>query len=67
MTRKIALVLLLCLTVFGCEGDYTIYDVHPPEVVYVDVPIKVPVETPGDGGDVWVDSFEQPYTVDGAD
>ena len=67
MTRKIALVLLLCLTVFGCEGDYTIYDIHPPEVVYVDVPIKVPVETPGDGGDVWVDSFEQPFSVDGVD
>ena len=41
MTRKIALVLLLCLTVFGCEGDYTIYDAHPPEVVYVDVPVEV--------------------------
>ena len=67
MTRKIALVLLLCLTVFGCEGDYTIYDVHPPEVVYIDVPIEVLVEVPGEGGDVWVDSFEQPYSVDGVD
>jgi len=67
MTRKIALVLLLCLTVFGCEGDYTIYDAQPPEVVYVDVPVEVLVEVPGEGGDVWVDSFEQPYTVDGVD
>ena len=67
MTRRIALVLLLCLTVFGCEGDYTIYDVHPPEVVYVDVPVEVLVEVPGEGGDVWIDSFEQPYTVDGVD
>ena len=44
MTRRLALVLLFCLTVFGCEGDYTIYDVHPPEVVYVDVPVEVLVD-----------------------
>ena len=67
MTRRIALVLLLCLTVFGCEGDYTIYDQSPTEVVYVDVPVEVLVEVPGEGGDVWIDSFEQPYTVDGVD
>ena len=67
MTRRLALVLLFCLTVFGCEGDYTIYDVNPPEVVYVDVPVEVLVDVPGDGGDVWVDSFEQPYSVNGVD
>lgn len=67
MTRRLAFVLLVCLTVFGCEGDYTIYDVNPPEVVYVEVPVEVLVDVPGDGGDVWVDNFEQPYTVNGVD
>jgi hypothetical protein len=67
MLSRFALVFLVCLTVFGCEGDYTIYDAHPPEVVYIDVPIEVLVEVPGEGGDVWVDSFEQPYSVDGVD
>ena len=61
---------------FGCEGDYTLYG-GPGEVVYVEVPVevevpvKVPVEVlvevPGEGGDVWVDSFEQPFTMDGID
>ena len=54
MTRRLALVLLFCLTIFGCEGDYTIYDVNPPEVVYVEVPVEVLVDVPGTGGDVWV-------------
>ena len=67
MFNRLALLFLVCLTVFGCEGDYTIYDVHPPEVVYVDVPVEVPVEVPGEGGDVWIDSFEQPFSVDGVD
>jgi hypothetical protein len=30
--------------VFGCEGDYTIYDMHPPEIIEVEVPVEVPVE-----------------------
>ena len=61
---------------FGCEGDYALYG-GPGEVVYVEVPVevevpvKVPVEVlvevPGEGGDVWVDSFEQPFTMDGID
>ena len=55
---------------FGCEGDYTIYDMHPPpEIVEVEVEVivEVLVEVPGEGGDVWVDSFDQPYTIDGID
>ena len=67
MLGRLTLLFLVCLTVFGCEGDYTIYDVHPPEVVYVDVPVEVPIEVPGEGGDVWIDSFEQPFSVDGVD
>ena len=68
MKRYLAFLLLFGIMV-GCEGDYTIYDMHPPEVVYVEVPIEVEVlvDVPGEGGDVWVDSFEQPYTVSGVD
>jgi hypothetical protein len=75
MKRIIPLILLTTLFSFGCEGDYTIYDMHPPEIieveVIVEVPVEVPVEVivevPVEGGDVWVDSFDQPYTIDGID
>lgn len=78
MKRFLAFVMLFGLMI-GCEGDYTIYDMHPPEVVYVEVEVpvevpvevvvevEVPVEVPGDGGDVWIDSFEQPFTMNGID
>ena len=40
----------------------------PVEIpVEVEVPVEVIVEVPGEGGDVWIDSFEQPYTVNGVD
>ena len=75
MKRLITTILLLTVMI-GCEGDYTIYDMHPPEIVEVEVPVEVPVEVivevpvevlvevPGEGGDVWIDSFEQPFTMD---
>ena len=80
MKRLFSFALLVGMMV-GCEGDYTIYDMHPPEVVYVEVPtevivevpvevpveVEVIVEVPGEGGDVWIDSFEQPFTMDGID
>ena len=72
--------LIFILTINACwEGDYAIYDMHPPEIievevpveVIVEVPVEVPVEVivevPGEGGDVWIDSFEQPYTINGID
>jgi hypothetical protein len=67
--------LILVLVMMGCEGDYTIYDMHPPEIieieveVLVEVPVEVIVEVPvpDPGGDVWIDSFEQPYTMNGID
>ena len=71
--------ILLAGGLVGCEGDYTVYDMHPPEIIEVEVPVEVlvevpvevivevPVEVPGEGGDVWVDSFDQPYTIDGID
>ena len=46
MKRNFSLIILAACFVFGCEGDYTIYDMHPPETVYieVEVPVEVPVE-----------------------
>jgi hypothetical protein len=79
MKRIFPLIILAAFFVFGCEGDYTIYDMHPPEIIEIEVPVEVPVEVivevpvevivevPGEGGDVWVDSFDQPYTIDGID
>ena len=70
MKRIFPLIVLAACFVFGCEGDYTIYDMHPPpEIIEVEVEVivEVLVEVPGEGGDVWVDSFDQPYTIDGID
>tara|TARA_R110002051_G_scaffold325672_1_gene430045 strand:- start:4847 stop:5884 length:1038 start_codon:yes stop_codon:yes gene_type:complete len=68
------------LVMLGCiEGDYALYSLYQPELVEVEVPVEVivevpvevivevPVQVPGEGGDVWIDSFEQPYTIDGID
>jgi hypothetical protein len=74
MKRLIFLIILITFSI-GCEGDYTIYDMHPPEIieveVIVEVPVEVivevPVEVPVEGGDVWIDSFDQPHTVNGVD
>jgi len=77
--RRLLFSLALMFAVVGCEGDYTIYDMHPPEIIEIEVPVEVlvevpvevlvevPVEVPGRGGDVWIDSFDQPYTIDGID
>jgi len=75
-----ASLLVLVLVAMGCiEGDYAIYSLHEPELVEIEVPVEVivevpvevivevPVEVPGEGGEVWIDSFEQPYTMNGID
>tara|TARA_Y100000296_G_scaffold58515_1_gene67423 strand:- start:144 stop:1205 length:1062 start_codon:yes stop_codon:yes gene_type:complete len=72
--------LFAMLMVIGCiEGDYALYSLHEPEIVEIEIPVEVivevpvevivevPVEVPGEGGEVWIDSFEQPYTMDGID
>ena len=68
------LLLALIIIMMGCDGgDYTIYDQSPPQIIEVEVLVEVPVEVPIEvpvpdpGGDVWIDSFEQPYTMDGID
>lgn len=65
--RRLLLLGILFLLNGGCEGDYTIYDQTPPEIIRIEVPVEILVEVPGEGGDVWIDSFEQPYTFNGVD
>ena len=62
-----SLAVLLLLGIGGCEGDYTIHNQNPGEVVIIEVPVEVLVEVPGEGGEVWIDSFEQPYSFSGVD
>ena len=71
MLRKLAFA-VLAIWVSGCGSDYAI--VAPEKIVYVDVPgetvveeiiVEVEVEVPL--GDVWVDSFDQPNTINGID
>jgi len=50
----------------GCSPDYAIV-VSGEETVYVDVPVYVETEVPADPGEIWVDSFFQPQSVDGVD
>ena len=70
MKRIFPLIVLAACFVFGCESDVTIHG-GQPEIIYVEVEVPVEVEVlvevPGEGGDVWVDSFDQPYTVNGVD
>ena len=54
------------------EGDgttETIYVEVDGETEYIEVPVYVEVEVPGDTeyGEIWVDSFTQPASVDGVD
>jgi hypothetical protein len=74
--------LFVMLMVTGCiDGDYALYSLHEPETVYIEVEVpieiivevpveiivEIPVEIPGEGGEVWIDSFEQPYSMNGID
>ena len=65
MMRNLLLLLLLVITTTACEGDYTIVSQDPGETVYIEV--EVPSDPEYIYGDVWVDSFEQPYSVNGVD
>jgi len=58
----IATTFLVAFLGFGCENDIALYG-GPGETIYIEVPIEVP----GEGGDVWIDSFDQPHTMDGID
>lgn len=54
--------------VTGEKGQTVYVEVEVPgETVYVNVPEYIEVEIPAEHGDIWVDSFTQPMSVDGID
>ena len=65
-----ALMLASCTTVdyhIVGEGADTVLVEVPGETVYVEVEVEVPGETEYQYGEIWVDSFTQPMSVDGVD
>tara|TARA_R110002012_G_scaffold254552_2_gene433623 strand:+ start:1157 stop:2188 length:1032 start_codon:yes stop_codon:yes gene_type:complete len=78
--KTINKLLLVVVSLFaGCQQpDYAIVKGGDGETVYVEVEIEVPgptveipvyieVEVPVEHGDIWVDSFTQPMSIDGID
>ena len=71
MLRWVSLLTFLT-SLHGCNHDYTVMT-REPQVVYeqVEVPVyietEVPVGTPTEEVEVWVDSFIQVRAVDGVD
>ena len=54
--------------VTGEKGETVYVEVEVPgETVYVDVPEYIEVEVPVEHGDIWIDSFTQPMSIDGID
>ena len=73
---------MVVAVVFGCTGgiDYVVHGEGTGETIYIEVPgetiveeveipIYIEVEVPGETeyGEIWVDSFNQPLSVDGVD
>jgi len=50
----------------NAETVYVEVEVEGP-TEYVDVPVYIEVEVPVEHGDIWVDSFTQPMSIDGID
>ena len=54
--------------VTGEKGETVFVEVEVPgETVYVEVPEYIEVEIPVEHGEIWIDSFTQPMSVDGID
>ena len=54
--------------VTGEKGETVYVEVEVPgETVYVEVPEYIEVEVPVEHGDIWIDSFTQPMSIDGID
>jgi len=51
----------------GCSSDYAVIGGNKTVEVEVEVPVYIEVEVPEDPGEIWVDSFIQPQSVDGVD
>ena len=78
MAHKLLIYLILASVaiIAGCsQPDYAIVTSGDGETVYeeiiveIDVPVYIEVEIPGETeyGEIWVDSFTQPQSVDGVD
>ena len=73
------LLLIAASLITGCQSpDYAITKPGETEVVYVEVegpkeiveievPIYIEIEVPSEYGEVWIDSFTQPMSIDGID
>ncbi len=72
MKNLLKLLVLATATLIGGCSDYTIYSAETrteTETVYIEVPVYIYEEVPGDTeyGEIWVDHFYQPQSVDGVD
>ncbi len=70
MFRKfMSLIAPVLFFMVGCSPDYGIIAGGTTETVYVEVEVPVYIETevPSDPGEIWIDSFIQPMSVDGVD
>ena len=65
--HKIVGLLMAFFVTTGCSPDYGIVPGGTSETVYVEVPVYVETEVPSDPGEIWIDSFMQPMSVDGVD
>lgn len=77
MNKLLLLVIAVATALSGCTGgiDYVVHGEGDGETVYItetetlEIPIYIFVEVPGETeyGEIWVDSFNQPQSVDGVD
>jgi len=70
MAFKQIICALTAVLAVGCGSDHYLIG-YAGETVYVETVVEVPVyvenEVPADPGEIWVDSFTQPQSVDGVD
>ena len=70
MKNLLKYLMLAIVTLTTACSDYQITSAHPhQETVYVEVPVYIYEEVPGETeyGEIWVDHFFQPLSVDGVD
>jgi len=75
--KRIIAILISILFVTGCTSmDYyvvgtgtetVVETIHETVYEEVEVPVYIEVEVPTDPGEIWIDSFVQPQSVDGVD
>ena len=65
--KTVACTLFAAIMAVGCTSDYAVIGGSKIVEVEVEVPVYVETEVPEDPGQIWVDSFVQPQSVDGVD